>query len=145
MFSFASLGHAIASGLENVGKGTKWLITAGTAIESSESKVEDLTAMIAKFVPQASIALGLEKLGYGAIGVLLASLESGDTAVKQNLLNNGADESFLQQLELVRDAFPEIIAAAKAQFQAQAPAVTVAAKQASLLVVQAKVVATQPA
>jgi hypothetical protein len=138
MFSFASLGHAIASGMENIAKGVSWLVTEGEKVASSAETVESITSVVAQFVPQAGLALTLEKLGYGALGVVIAGLQSGDAAFKQNLLNAGADESFIQQIEAVIEAFPSVIAGAKAAFNAQTPATTAAAAKASLASVAVK-------
>lgn len=129
MFSFASLGHAIASGIENVAKGFEWVITEAGKVQGSASIVEGITSVI----PGASAILSIEKLGYASIGVLVAVLKSGDAALKQNLINAGADESFIQQIEQLIQQFPDIISAAEASFNAQPAAVTAAAKQASLV------------
>ena len=145
MFSFASLGHAIASGMEDVAKGVEWLTTEAEKIEPTESTVESITSVISKFVPQAGLALTLEKLGYGALGVVIAGLQSGDAAFKQNLLNAGADESFIQQIEAVIEAFPSVIAGAKAAFSAQTSATTAAAAKASLATVAPKLALKAPA
>jgi hypothetical protein len=128
MFSFASVGHAIASGIENVAKGFEWLTTEAAKVESSEKVVESITAI----VPGAAAIVGLEKLGYASLGVLIAVVKAGDDALKQNLINAGADESFIQQIEQLIQQFPTIISQAEASFKSQSTAATTAAKQASL-------------
>jgi hypothetical protein len=132
-FSFASAGHAIGSALQDVAKGAEWLIKeAQTVVQPTEKGVESVTALIAQFLPQANMALIIEKVGYGALGIIIAGLQSGDAAFRQNLLNAGADESFIQQVEAIIEAFPALISGAKAQFEAQSPATTAATAKASL-------------
>lgn len=137
-FSFTSLGHAIASGMQEVAKGMEWITKeAETVVEPTEGTVESITSVIAGFLPQAGLVLTFEKVGYGALGVIIAGLKSGDAAFRQNLLNAGADESFIQEIEAIIDAFPSIIQGATTAFKSQSAATTAGAQKASLASVQA--------
>jgi len=122
--------------METIAKGAEWLIGAAQKVETSSTQVEDLTSMLAKFFPQAGMALSVEKLGYASLGSFIAVLKTADAALEQNLLNSGVDASFIAQIKALIAAFPAEIAAAEAAFKTQAPATTAAAQKASLASVQ---------
>lgn len=87
-FGFASLGHFFASAFGDLKKATAFVEnTAIPDIQKVDQEAEQVTGVVAAFVPQASTALVVERALDSAAGELLAAVHTADPAEGANFVN----------------------------------------------------------
>lgn len=82
-------------------------------VESSAPTVEKLSALIPGYGPQ---IVGIEQLGYAALGMLVGGLHYSGAAFEQNLLNSGSDQTAIDTIKALIVQYPALVADVEAVF-----------------------------
>jgi hypothetical protein len=111
--TWKSIGHAFASGFSAIVKGASYIEGAVVKVEGSEQKVEQLSALVPGYGPT---IVAVEQISYAGLGMLVGALHYGGAAFEKNLLDNGADQSAIDEIKALVHKFPNLIADVEAVF-----------------------------
>jgi hypothetical protein len=109
-FTWQSAGHAFASLFKDVVTVSKKVVIALGSLQNEAPVIESLTSLVS---PQAA---AVEQIAFGALGELVAAVQSTETAASANGLNVTFDASVITEVKKLITDFPEIIAQVEAAF-----------------------------
>ena len=109
-FTWQSAGHAFASLLKDVVTVSKKVVTVLGGLQNEEQVIESLTSLVS---PQAA---AVEQIAFGALGELVAAVQSTETAASANGVNVAFDASVVAEVKKLITEFPEVVAQVEAAF-----------------------------
>lgn len=122
--TWTSIGHGFASGFSAIARGARYLANGIDKVETTEKKVESLTALIPVYGAE---AVQVEQVAYAGLGLVSAGLHYGGAAFEKNLLDNGADQSAINEIKTLIQKFPSLVQDVEAAFGKPTAAKTPAA------------------
>src|ERR1700744_2202017 len=109
-FTWQSAGHAFASLFKDVVTVSKKVVVALGGLQNEAALIETLTSLVS---PQAA---AVEQIAFGALGELIAAVQSTETAAGANGINVTFDASVGAEVKNLIAGFPEIVAQVEAAF-----------------------------
>src|SRR5271170_341002 len=109
-FTWQSAGHAFASLFKDVVTVSKKVVIALGDLKNEATLIESLTSLVS---PQAA---AVEQIAFGALGELVAAVQSTETAASANGLNVTFDASVIAEVRKLITDFPEVLAQVEAAF-----------------------------
>jgi hypothetical protein len=103
-FNFQSIAHVFATVAADIVKTGKVVESVIAQIRLAQPEVESLTAIIAQAVPQAAIALPIERAAFASLGLLAHAVHSADDVAAANGLDVKLDAAFVAELKQILPA-----------------------------------------
>ena len=109
-FTWQSAGHAFASLFKDVASISRKVVIALGKVQNEGPLIESLTSLVS---PQAT---SIEQIAFGALGELVATVQSIDTATSANGISVAFDASVVTEVKKLIADFPEIVTQVEAVF-----------------------------